>query len=480
MKLTNLTALFHIVILPFIVYLLSQDTQITSIIAFSLLLISIFIDFLQRMIIKKSYVRSFLHPFSDKIVILVLLLFFATQDFFSSTILIIFVVRDLIVGFIRMRASRDYVEISVAKFYGKVLTSCQFAIVLGLLGKNVYNFYLLNFSLISLTILALILAIASIFHYSIVYREALKTRKQLGKKLEREKMIILANRKSGGYRHTYRRRLLRRFAKRRRAAISYLPHSKDMFHQIKNKIMEADQVIIAGGDGSFESALNNKHLQQKSLGFFPLGAGNAYYSYFYKGKRFEYLRSRFNFHEVELDIIELTWEKGKIETTFLSIGADAEVIHQSRNLTHHNFADYFKASFKVIMGPRISYNLQCTVDNQTYSWQNCFNLIIGKVPFIGFGLRSLMGRMGNDDGNILGMAFINPHSAFFNKMLRVYSLVLTQLGFDRAPLFPLRGKSYHISSKLDFPLQAGGEFLGYTKWVKVKVIRKQKVLMIEK
>ena len=75
----------------------------------------------------------------------------------------------------------------------------------------------------------------------------------------------------------------------------YLPLKKNMYENIEQKIKDDQQIIIAGGDGSFESALNYKPFWKKRLGFFPLGAGNAFYSYFYKGKRFEYLRSWFQF-----------------------------------------------------------------------------------------------------------------------------------------------------------------------------------------
>ena len=135
--------------------------------------------------------------------------------------------------------------------------------------------------------------------------------------LEKEDLMILANKRARGYKDKYRRRLLKVFAKRRKASVIHLPPKKKMFEDLGNKIKENQQIIIAGGDGSFEGALNYKPFNDKLLGFFPMGAGNAFYSYFYKGKRFEYLRSRFNFREMKLDVLELEWEKGKKQTLFL-------------------------------------------------------------------------------------------------------------------------------------------------------------------
>jgi len=125
------------------------------------------------------------------------------------------------------------------------------------------------------------------------YFGGLRKRKQLGKKIEHEKLAILANKKAGGYKNGYRRRLLEKFAKKRNAPIFFFPmNRKDMLIGSEEKVKDYDQVVIAGGDGSFDSALNHTPLNHKTLGFFPLGAGNALYAYFYRGKRFEYLRSR--------------------------------------------------------------------------------------------------------------------------------------------------------------------------------------------
>lgn len=294
-----------------------------------------------------------------------------------------------------------------------------------------------------------------------------------------DNIIILANRRSRGYRDVYRRHLLKVFAKRRNAPIYYLsPKNGDLFSSIQSEIDSAQQIIIAGGDGTFESALNYKPLQSKSLGFFPLGAGNCFYSYFYKGKRFEYLRSRFEFREIDIDVLELKLDHQKILTFFLSAGVDAEVIRLAKERTHNGFFDYVSASWKALLTGKASFDIQCSADDTTYHWKNSINITLGKIPYHGFGVRSLLGRPVPDDGQVYGLAYVSNHSPIFNKLLRLWGLMLTTFRLRWMPLFPFRGKEVAVQSETSFPVQAGGEFLGYSKSLNVKVQRKQKVLVI--
>lgn len=443
----------------------------------AILLFSILTDITGKMAGRKKITASFLHPFADKIVVLTLLFVFVLQGVFSGLILGIFLLRDIIISYIRIVASRDDVVIR-GELYGKSITAIQFLLVFMILARNIFfpmeKSLLLVISVFTWAIL--VLGILSIFHYGYVYLKGLNTRKELGKTVGKEPIVILANKKSGGYKDKYRRYLLGVFAKRRNASVYYLS-GKNLFSGVERNIKNVKNIIIAGGDGTFEAALNYKPLQDKNIGFFPLGSGNALYSFFYRGKRFEYLRSRFKFREVPLDVIELEWNGCKRDTLFLGAGVDAEVVGAIKK-KNHSFTDYFSASAKIAFGKRIGYNIVCSVDDREYHWQNAINIILGKVPYIGFGMRSLLGTITEDDDYILGMACVNTHSQFFNKALRFWAIFLTQMGLAKAPLIPLKGKEFVVKSKRPFPLQAGGDFLGHTKWIKVRVKRKQNVLMI--
>ena len=251
-----------------------------------------------------------------------------------------------------------------------------------------------------------------------------------------------------------------------------------MFSGIDATMREVKQIIIAGGDGSFEGALNYRPFRSRSLGFFPLGAGNAYYSYFYKGKRFEYLRSQFDFKEINLDVLEVEWEGGKKQTTFLGIGIDAEVMRQSKTRSQHGFLDYVAGSYRTLVGVEGNFALWVQVDDEVFEWKNCPNLIFGKIPYLGFGVRSLVGDVVVDDGLVYGVACVNAHSAFFNKPLRLWGLFLGMMGVEKLPLVSLRGRNVFVKSEKPFALHAGGEFLGDVSWIRVRVVRKQKVLVI--
>jgi len=478
MNLTTLLSVLHLILLPFLLYFVVVGGHFFILLAMAILLFSVLTNIVGKLMGRKKVSSSFLHPFSDKIVVLSLLFVFALQGLFSGLIFSFFLLRDIIISIIRIIASRDDAVIR-GELYGKFITVLQFVLVFLILARSIFVPLEKPFYLVSsiFTWLILVLGVVSIFHYTYVYLKGLRTRNELGKTVEKEPMIILANKKSSGYRDRYRRYLLGVFTKRRNAPIYYLSE-KNLFSGVEKNLRNIKNVIIAGGDGTFEAALNYKQLQNKSIGFFPLGAGNAFYSYFYKGKRFEYLRSRFRFREIFLDVLRLEWEGGKRDTLFLSLGVDGEVVHAISHKKRHSFPDYFSAGAKVAFGKNLQYAIDCTVDGKKYHWKNCINLILGKVPYIGFGMRSLLGTIQEDDGQVLGMACVNTHSPFFNKALRLWAIFLSQMGLAKAPLVILKGKEFLIESKKPFPLQAGGEFLGYTKWVKVSVKRKQKVLMI--
>jgi len=71
------------------------------------------------------------------------------------------------------------------------------------------------------------------------------------------------------------------------------------------------------------------------------------------------------------------------------------------------------------------------------------------------------------------------HSPFLNIFESMaIALLFANFNLLKAPFVALKGKEIFVESAEPFPLQAAGEFLGYTSWVKVKVARKQKVLMV--
>src|SRR3989338_5191088 len=487
MSLANIITLFRLAMVPLIFFLLFQESILASAIAILLFITAVVSDVLDGYLARKrkeiTRLGSFLDPFVDKILIYGLLLAFFLQNLFWFWIIVLFLCRDLLVIVIRWVASRDDVHIPEEK-YKQLMSLNLFGILLSLL---LYHFFVYQYNLsgmlvtmvisIVLTNISVLLALVSIIHHLVVYIRGVYTRRKYGKAIPPENIIILANKKSSGYRDRYRRRLLRVFVKRRNALLHHLPHASNMFFGISAVVKKIKHIIIAGGDCSFESALNYVPFHTKSLGFFPLGSGNAFYSYFYKGKRFEYLRSRFPFREMELDVLELAWNGKKIQTTFLCIGSDAEVIHY-RQQGKLGFWGYLKSSLKVALQVKAQHSFEGSIDRKKFTFENCVNLTLAKIPYYGFNLRSITGIVNPTDGKVYCTAIVNTHAHIWNKPVRVLGLLIAAMNLSRPPLVPLKGKKIVVRSRISFPVQAGGEFLGYTKEIKLRVVRRQKVLVI--
>lgn len=499
MKISTFFALFRFALLPIIAYCIFYDTfssYLTAVILFSVIM-------LVHLFYKRKNdlwnVGSFFDTISDMVLILGILFLFWWNDIFWLLPLSIFLLRNVIVNVIRWKAASQEIILSNEE-YGRYMEFFQHFLVLILLLNGAFGHALIELRTMDLiiyflTVAAVLLAVFSVVRFVKCYTKKLNEIKAEGRELKcrelkTEKMIIFANQKSRGYHDGYRRRLLRKFAKRRNAEIIYLPKKADMFKGMEKKIGDAKQLIIAGGDGSFEAALNYKPFRKKSLGFFPLGSGNSFYAHFYKGKRYEYLRSRFKFKEIEIDVLEMEWEpekfnelgrdskkSKKLETLFLAAGVDAEIACLGKQRTQNGFEDYVRACAKTLIKGKGRYSFDLTIDNQKFTWQNCVNITLAKISYYGYGLRSLF-YVKPLDGYVYGMAVVNRHSPIFNKWLRLWALLQTHLGIDKAPLIKFRGKNISIESEVSFPIQAGGEFVGYTKNLNVRVKRKQKVLVI--
>jgi len=490
MGLANIITGLRIALLPIVIYAIYQETWAYSLLAVVLFIFIAVSDFLDGYIARRrnevTEAGSFLDPLSDKIVVICLLVIFLARGEFALLPLLIFILRDFVINGIRTIGAR-YDAIISADIFGKIKTVFQFGLIFLLLWKDhlIYDGYEntgviegLDSFIFLITWIAVLLALFSMINYLFKCRQAIREKKEMGIRVDTDNLLILANKKARGYHDMYRRKLLGLFAKKRKAELVYISPDAGMYDAVKKEVHKHKQIIIAGGDGSFESALNYPSFKNKVLGFFPLGAGNAFYSYFYKGKGFVYLKSKFNFKEAELDILEIEWDKGKKETTFLAIGVDAEVMRLVKKRTVRGFSDYFSACVKGVTRTRADYDLNITVDGKKINWENCVNLILGKVPYYGYGLRSMLHTNPND-GLVYAQGVVNKGARLFNKFLRVWSLLLlVPLHLDYPPLFSFSGKEVTITSDVPFPIQVGGDFIGYSQKLKVRVKRKQKVLMI--
>ncbi len=492
MHIANVISIFRILTLPFIVYLLSLETAPASfwaLVVFGFAILSDVLDnYLHQKNKREKIIGSFLDPLADKILIVGLLFFFAMDGSFSKIVLLILIFRDVFTAYFRFLSSREDIIFPHRRAYAQTVTFTQFTLLFLLLARDlleegslrfVQHLPLIETSILLFTAGAVLLALGSFSHLLFFYIQQIQKRRRERLQEREGSFVVFANRRSRGYYNSYRRRLLRLFAKRRGAEIFYFPtKQQEMYLGMEKLLGTCSKIVIAGGDGTFESALNYPPLYNKTLGFFPLGAGNAFYSYFYKGKRYEYLRSRFPFREQDLDVVELQWEGGRRETLFVNLGVDADVIKFSQDRTEHGFRDYLRGSWRALRKAKAAYTLEMEIDGKKQIMRNCSTVLLGKVPYLGYGIRSIVGHVKPSDGKIYGVAIVNRHSSLVNKPLRIWALLLGMFNLNIPPLYLFKGKSLTIRSSHPFPIQAGGEFLGESTWVTLTVKRRQKVLMI--
>ncbi len=487
----NLISLFRVLTLPIIIYLLTLNTTpavFWAIVIYGFAVFSDIIDgYVARRTNQKQLIGSFIDPLADKILVTGLLFYFTLIQQFSWTILSIFIVRDISAGIFRFLSSREDIIFSPRKVYALAVSTSQFLLVFSLLlqtfvfagsAKLADHIILIVALVLFFTTTAVVLAVLSFIHSILFYTYKIKNKKSHFRQAKSVSLAIVANRKAGGYYNSYRRHLLQVFAQRRDAPLFYFPDQKNMYVGIERDLSAYKHVIIAGGDGSFESALNYQPLQKKVLGFFPLGAGNAFYSFFYKGKRYEYLRSRFPFREMELDVVELEWEGGRRQTVFVNIGLDADVIRYSQDRTRHGFVVYLRGCWRSLWKAQSAYTFEVTLNGKRKVFSNCSTIVLGKIPYLGYGLRSLVGMIQPDDQKVYGLAVINRHASWLNKPLRAWALIVGMFNVNIPPLLSFNAREITIRSSVAFPIQAGGEYLGESTWVRLRVVRKQKVLVV--
>jgi len=282
--------------------------------------------------------------------------------------------------------------------------------------------------------------------------------------------IILANRRASGFKNPLRRRLLTLFARKLKAGLHVLSPKRLM-----SRKYDARDVIIAGGDGSFDSALNNPSFKNARLGFFPLGAGNALYHHFYKGYWLSDLQKTVRLKESKMDVLEVKWEGGSRQTVFLSLGFDAEVMQHTKK-KEHGLVGYVRGMYRAARQKLHAPVIEGRVDGKKVTWRSCVNVSIGKIPYFGYGLKAIPGKVDEADGFVYGYVCHNWAHKVLHFPARLLAGTLALVG-QKGPFDKIKARRLKLSSKVPLAVQAGGEFLGYSTWVDVKVKRQQSVLV---
>ncbi len=161
------------------------------------------------------------------------------------------------------------------------------------------------------------------------------------------------------------------------------------FKQCAKEVSENCQVlIVAGGDGTFSDILNIVDLENTTLGYLPLGSGNALrYALGYKGT-LSHIASQIKRGAVRK--FDLLICDGKKLGFTSSIGIDGHILrirdaYLKRGI--RGFRAYFYATLKSLFGGYKHMAITCSIDKATLHLEKVLSLIIAKQPFYGFSMK---------------------------------------------------------------------------------------------
>jgi len=287
--------------------------------------------------------------------------------------------------------------------------------------------------------------------------------------------VVFVNKRARGYYSPIRRYILRCFIKKRGIPAIHISSIAEITKSKEAK--KAKCIFIASGDGFFDGVLSHSFFNNKTIGFFPMGAGNAVFPFLYKMKTFFSLCSNFKYYETKVDVLKLKYGNKEMETTWLSIGLDAEFIRLHPPRSKNGLVDYSKAVLSSMHSAKSRFEFKVKSGKKKFHWKNGVSITLGKFPFYGFGVRSLPYNININDGYVYGLVCKSLTKNPFSKALRVVAFAHTMAGVYHPSLKSLKAKQITIESSVPLPIQVAGDFLGYSKKISVEVKRKQKLLI---
>ncbi len=204
--------------------------------------------------------------------------------------------------------------------------------------------------------------------------------------------------------------------------------AEDLVDLVREKIKTGDYnlLISASGDGTFLEILNSGILEEPpdnfSLGFLPLGTGNALQPSLDLPKRIHDIAESIRDGEIHhLDLISFNGIKG----FFGGVGIDAAVLaarekHLQRR--RKGLYSYVCAIHDTLFrGGYKREHLDVTIDGKEYVAPNILSLIVTKIPYWGMGLK-VVPKAKLDDGKI-HLYYVNSRP-----IKGVYDLAFVKLG----------------------------------------------------
>ena len=204
-----------------------------------------------------------------------------------------------------------------------------------------------------------------------------------------------------------------------------------------------DVLVAAGGDGTFSDIINAIDTAHTSVGFLPLGTGNALgHALRYKGDLAD-IAVRIRKSEIrEYDLINCD-QKRRAFTS--SVGIEGTIIRLRQHYLARGgtaFKTYFRAVLKSYFKNYERANAKITLDDDTFEVRNLLTLMVVKQPYYGFGMK------------------VVPRARFDDRQLHILcvssGLIKTAIGGTAAFIIGNRTGEYRtgrqLTVKLDRPL----------------------------
>jgi diacylglycerol kinase family enzyme len=213
---------------------------------------------------------------------------------------------------------------------------------------------------------------------------------------------IITNPVSGGMTVELKRSALAKAAEILKAGIYGLDTaSAEEFSNCARDLARRCQVlVVAGGDGTLSDIINSIDISQTTIGFLPLGTGNAMgHALKYKGNLADIAVRVRDGQIYQFDLLSCD---GKRRAFIASVGIEGSIIRlwqHSRARGSAGFKTYFLATVRAYFRQYKRANAIIEVDTKRFEGKNLLSLIIVKQPYFGFGMK-VVPRARFDDGQL--------------------------------------------------------------------------------
>jgi diacylglycerol kinase family enzyme len=213
---------------------------------------------------------------------------------------------------------------------------------------------------------------------------------------------IITNPVSGGMTVGQKRSALEKAAEILKADIHGLDTASagDFSNCAKDLASRCQVLVVAGGDGTLSDIINSIDTRKTTIGFLPLGTGNAMrHALKYKG---DLADIALRLKEGKIHHFDLISCNEKRRAFIASVGIEGTIIRlwqQYRARGRAGFKTYFLATLSAYFREYKRANSIITLGAESFEAENLLSLMIVKQPYFGFGMK-VVPRARFDDGQL--------------------------------------------------------------------------------